>query len=440
MWIQNAIVTSLILQFDGSLRNPSTLRPNESVRPRHLLSPSSPMASCAAALLQEDGRTVHSLGGKPLSTTHHTITSADAEYEGLLLGLNHILYLCENSLLPHSDRNGDSNDDAVEDGGIDVSDESTTTTIRILVQGDCKTVVDHLNRRAVPRRQRGFYDEARGLIDRIQSVTAAEGRYPVTFRFRHIPREENSLCDLLCRMVIDVIQKKAMTDVRRKTKELVEASARDAYAGDNRNTIKLPTSKKKRLMLDKTPFAVPLGYLSNDGGSYVPLYLRPALVCDIACAAISVHDPVAVRLCGHTIIQEANLWQRLYKKELTGACDLDNLGRLLDYMALFHMQLYREADEIWRRLDVGVDRVERGDDMYLLCTRVVDELRRVQSLVHSRDDVCVNFSETILPYSDWDIIVNNWYQLLIDTFVEPKNSLPKNGRKKLMLENSVWLL
>eukprot|EP00555_Chaetoceros_dichaeta_P008235 CAMPEP_0198273994 /NCGR_PEP_ID=MMETSP1447-20131203/58764_1 /TAXON_ID=420782 /ORGANISM="Chaetoceros dichaeta, Strain CCMP1751" /LENGTH=400 /DNA_ID=CAMNT_0043967921 /DNA_START=38 /DNA_END=1240 /DNA_ORIENTATION=+ len=400
------------------------------------------MATCAAALLLEDGKTIHSLGGKHVlssltTITQQTISSADAEYEGLLLGLNHVLYLCENSLLPLS---------CDDDNYVDASDGSNGaadgSVVNIIIRGDCKMVIDHLNQYAIPRKQRGYYKKVKGLIHHIQNITAAAGKHPITFKFEHIPRNENVLCDFLCQMLITVMQKKAVEDLRLMTQEAeVNATINLHAGGEEQKEMKLPRSKKKRFMFDKTPFTVPLGYLSIDEGGHIPLHARPALICDIACAAIRVNDPVAMRLTGHIIVQEANLWQRMFKKELTNTCNLQYLGWSLEYAALLRMQLYREADKIGRKIYSDFGEVECGDESQLIFMQVLDELLKVRSLLQLRDTECVNLREVTMPYSKWSSIINDWYYVLSDVFVKPESGyLPKNGWKKLVIEGSVWLL
>lgn len=430
--ITNTIVSLLILQFDGSLRSPSTLRPNEDVRPHHIRSPSSPMASCAAVLLKDDGRTIQSLGGKPLLSVDLTITSADAEYEGLLLGLKHLLYLCENQSLP-SDRMESYSDDVSS-----AMNAGNFTTV-VLIQGDCKMIIDHLNQRAIPRKQRRYYDESKELMDRIQSVTSVTEKRRINFQFQHIPRNENKLTDFLCQIAIAVLQKKAVEDLQQMTKDASEFNN-----GDNPQPVKLPTSKKKRLIFSETPFSTPLTHLSNEIGSYIPLYARPALVCNLACAAIETDDPVALRLCGQMIVREAKSWKRLFTRptDVISSSNLDDLGRSLECIALVRMGLCREAEKIGKKglLDGGVNTIDCADESSPQCVQVINELCRIQSLVNITEYTCINCGETVLPHSDWNSVVDSWCRLLIDSFVAPEIDVSQeNGWKKLLLKNSVWL-
>ena len=101
------------------------------------------------------------IGGKYLDTSKIK-TSGEAEFEGLILGLEGLL-AWQKYVAP------------VVDGAI-------------LVRGDCKTAIQHMQGRSRPRKLANLYDHAIALVQRI----------PWTLQFEHCPRENNVLCDRLC--------------------------------------------------------------------------------------------------------------------------------------------------------------------------------------------------------------------------------------------------
>ena len=151
----------LILQFDGSLRPP-----RDRGFPTQKLGR---LASCSAIVLSNDRRRVLAIGGQTFPLVAG-MTSADAEFEGLLLGLE---FLC------HTRHPLDSND--------------SIASPSLLVEGDCKAVIDIMNRDARARKVASRYDVAMRYITELD---------PVSVEFRHIPRDMNQLGDSICREVI----------------------------------------------------------------------------------------------------------------------------------------------------------------------------------------------------------------------------------------------
>jgi ribonuclease HI len=143
----------LVLQFDGSLRPP-----RDAGFPTKKLGR---LASCGAALLSDDRRTL-ALGGKTFPLLAG-MTSADAEFEGLLLGLE---FLCTQTY---------------EDG------------LSLLVEGDCKAVIDLMNQDAIPRKVQQRYNAAMRYLSKLDFAD---------IKFQHIMRENNQLCDSVCSEVM----------------------------------------------------------------------------------------------------------------------------------------------------------------------------------------------------------------------------------------------
>lgn len=149
----------LVLQFDGSLRPPRD--------PGFPTQKLGRLASCSAALLKDDR--IVAVGGRTLPL-FPGMTSADAEFEGLLMGLE---FLC-------SDNRCDEE--------------------KLVVQGDCKVVIDLMNQQARPRKLESKYDAAVKCLGRL-------GVHDIDFQ--HIMRESNGLCDSVCGKVIEMAVEQA---------------------------------------------------------------------------------------------------------------------------------------------------------------------------------------------------------------------------------------
>lgn len=151
------LVGLIVVRFDGSLKMPTA-----EGRAR--------LASAAATLSvvkdwdEKCEEQFLCIGGKHLDTSKIR-TSAEVEFEGLILGLEGILAHQE-FLTPLVEKYG----------GI------------IRVQGDCKTAIQQMQGRSKSRKLALSYSKASELVEKI----------PWSLQFEHCPREQNALCDRLC--------------------------------------------------------------------------------------------------------------------------------------------------------------------------------------------------------------------------------------------------
>ena len=252
----------IILQFDGSLRPPRD--PGCATLPARMATCSSRLAFCAkrlpttlavplgqnASLGQELATTLASVpyldllpttddqstqqpnqklvtdfvGGRLLPLTMG-MTSAHAEYEGLLLGLEMLLELQSRGSgtnpAPFNLEHRTSSFHLPQPEGT--SDYKTDDAV-LIIQGDCKTVIEQLSGRSLSRKLRECYEVAQERINRLQQDREAKQRGNVdsrrsTFRirqvqFQHIPRKQNIVCDAICGLLMFHICRNAERSLR----------------------------------------------------------------------------------------------------------------------------------------------------------------------------------------------------------------------------------
>jgi len=125
---------SLVLQFDGSFRPPKDFGfPTDSMRK---------LPSCSSAILADGDEQVLALGGK-LIPFMPGMTSADAEYDGLLVGLEWLGKQEDDWWTKHA--------------------SSKTLTIR----GDNKAIIDQLSGSALPRKLLSKHEYGQSIFDNI---------------------------------------------------------------------------------------------------------------------------------------------------------------------------------------------------------------------------------------------------------------------------------
>jgi hypothetical protein len=266
--LRHTLLASLILRFDGSWKHPRD--------PEFPTSSLGRMAACAACIIipkeqQPDGvrsiddTTVALVGGRRLDVG--TVRgSAEAEYEGVILGLDGLLQLHRD----HSGVNGISRSSSV-----------------VTVEGDCKTVIDQLKGIARPRKLDQYYNRAIALIQQL----------PYEFRYQHIPRAENVLCDRICARILVEQQLETWESLHQ---ELAFIYTNATLVGDEMSSEDLLSSFLHR-------------NFDPAGKHYIPLSQRPPFYRSIASTASRIGDFA-------TMVEVGNILETEVKSVWSAVC------------------------------------------------------------------------------------------------------------------------
>jgi len=258
-----AVATSLVivLQFDGSLcppRDPISgftyshdfLHGDSTRKP--LLGGSEKLASCSATISLSslcDGVREEipiAIGGRYLSNIPR-MTSATTEYEGMLLGLEWLAQSFSSVYMLNQSA----------DATHVINRERKFEDSQLIIRGDCKSVIDQLNSRSVPRKMEPHYNLAISRIECIRDLYAVYHQRTTSKNlqtpdasvspelkvcFEHVPREKNYFCDALCKLIIN-----------RKQLDFVESIQDLILLGENDETNsaddgpKIDTFNKRRI-------------------------------------------------------------------------------------------------------------------------------------------------------------------------------------------------
>ena len=335
---------TLILQFDGSLRIPQD--PNPEVIPNSISSSSIlPLASCSAALLTDDKDQNHitvTLKGEAIQGIQ--LTSADVEYEGLILGLNEVINFYDYRTSIGQDQEPIS----VSYKGIIYDNSYNTNDGRIIVRGDCKTVIDQMNGISLPRKQRKYYNDSKKLIQQI------EKDHNIKITFEHVSRTENELCDYACYKIIQLVQWKSVLELKDSIDAIVTSNSDNGFAIQN----ELPISKNKRIKFRGSQFVNLIDAISSwDSYSQVPISIRPYWMCELFFSAEQSKDYVAIRLIGEALIAESKRWKNI-SSDLSQNMEL--LGYRLVVNSLEQMNLRKEANKIANKSPFSVEQHDDG--------------------------------------------------------------------------------
>jgi hypothetical protein len=271
--LRHVFLASLILRFDGSWKHPRD--------PEFPTSSLGRMAACAACIIipkeQPDGvriiddTTVALVGGRRLDVGI-VRGSAQAEYEGVILGLEELLQLYR--------------DNSNVNGIFRSSSSASSTPVVITIEGDCKTVIDQLQGIAQPRKLDQHYNRA---IDLIQQL-------PFEFRYQHIPRAENVLCDRICARILEEQQFEALESAYQ---EIYFIYTNATLVGDERSSADLLPSFLRR-------------HFGPPSKNYIPLSQRPTFYRSIVFTASRIRDFATVVAVGNTLETEIkSVWSAM---------------------------------------------------------------------------------------------------------------------------------
>ena len=349
----NMIITQfllLVLHFDGSLV------------PATFMSSRKPMATCAAAIASEGQ--ILALGVKRI---RNSVTSADVEYEGLKLGIKWLV-------------------DHISSDRFMFGSDST-----IYIRGDCKTVIDQMNSKSFPRKQRQHYNEASDLIQHLKKG------YEVSFE--HVSRENNVLCDASCSVLQNVLLSQ---QVQRYTLDIQQLES--SYVV---NPLRL--SKKKLLKTNESVIRPLVESLKDFPFSFQPYYL-----CELCALTWAKNDYVGLRVIGETILEQIKVWKlrkESWKDETLQKMEF--LGDLSVHSGLQGLKLNMEATQYFDSMCRKYDLKQR---QYDLSKEILDMQQLVPSIdvnnmIPTYNSTLLNHLHTILLEHDDANIEDVWWTL-----------------------------
>jgi ribonuclease HI len=167
VWVLFMLIecSCLILHFDGSFHKHSGV------------------ASCAAAIFLDDGTTLVGLGGSQIESSSLVTTSAEIEYEGLILGLRWLLLLQNQH-------------------------QSVKATQSLTIRGDCLTIINQLRGTSRPRKLESKYREASILLQQLIAVHQAYHNPIIEWVPRSLPQQ--MVTDWTANELITIIQELEM--------------------------------------------------------------------------------------------------------------------------------------------------------------------------------------------------------------------------------------
>ena len=310
----------VLLQFDGSLRPPRDFYNFCS------LDGSQKLASCSAtiSLQSSDGlgeERMIAIGGKYISNEPF-ITSADTEYEGLILGLDWLIYALS------SERTDILNE------WCNVGEGEHLSADTLIIRGDCKAVIDQINSRSFPRKMQTKYNLAMDKIESIKQLYA-ERYYHRTMQenlgttnhndmlsvhLEHVQREYNTFCDAICKLIIN----KKQADLVASVQALIKLGEEDIHNNLN-NNMRINHNKKKRkkssIQLMSAYFLQAVDEICDN--PYLCNSSRIALACVLTKTCIYCKDAAILDRLSSFFLDFSRKWSKVYYAEN----DTDTVGR-----------------------------------------------------------------------------------------------------------------
>jgi ribonuclease HI len=329
-----------VLYFDGSLVPPS------------FKSSRKPIATCTAAITSDEGQ-ILALGVKRIQ---ESFTSADVEYEGLILGMKWLV-------------------DRIFSGEFISASDST-----IRIRGDCKTVIDQMNLKSFPRKQRQYYNEASDLIKYLRDY------YEIYFE--HVLRENNVLCDASCSVLQNVLLLQQIEKYRLDIQRLESSYVIHP----------LTKLSKKKLLKTKESVISPILHRLQD----IPFMFQPYYLCQLCALTLAKNDFIGLRVIGETILEQIKVW-KMWNDSWKGEIPqkIEFLGYLSIHSSLTGLNLNNEAAQYF-------DGMSRKYDMKHETYNLSDEIAKVQNLVPSTIDM----SNQMFDYNS--SILNNLHTTILN--------------------------
>ena len=326
-----AVATSLVivLQFDGSLcppRDPISgfTYSHECLRGASTRNPlfdgSEKLASCSATIslssLRDGVREEIpiAIGGRYLSDIPR-MTSATTEYEGMLLGLEWLAQSFSSVYMLNQ------SSDAINV----INRERKVEDLKFIIRGDCKSVIDQLNSRSVPRKMEPHYNLAISRIECIRDLYA-EHHQRTTYKhlqtpdasvspmlkvfYEHVPRKKNYFCDALCKLIINRKQLDFVESIR----YLILLGENDETNNSTDDVPKIDTFNKRRITYAMQPAGV---YFKQalDEICHNPQLChssRLALACVLTWASIRKKDVAILNDISGFYLDMSRRWSKFY--------------------------------------------------------------------------------------------------------------------------------
>jgi ribonuclease HI len=289
---------SLVLQFDGSFRPPKDFGFPTDLRK---------LPSCSSAILSDGNEQVLALGGK-LVPYNIGMTSADAEYDGLLVGLEWL---------------GKQEADWWTKNAL-----SKTLTIR----GDNKAIIDQLSGAALPRKLLDKHEYGQSIFENLN-------KHFTTINYQHVLRHQNVLCDSVC---CDIIQL-SVSRILNAFQADLEACTNEAPSDE--------TDKRKRKSTTSPLASLIQSYLNEDA-SVIPHSIRPAILKQLIGKAESLNDGFALVVIGGMMESESKLWPDGGNEPIGGSNCRELLlveGAQLQMKGWSLLKKGKEADKVGRK-------------------------------------------------------------------------------------------
>ncbi len=260
----NVIIAMLVvvLDFDGSLRPPRD--PGFPVIPFKMATGSASVSVLVGGESTFDGSKLLpvAVGAHwlPLDTD---MTSAHAEYYGLLLGLEYLndlksLY----DLFPRK--------------SITINDIDECS---IVIRGDCKAVIDQLSGKSIPRKVEMLHRRAINLLSQLENKVG-------NLEAKHMTRDQNTLCDGLCSSLMNLMECQVMKSFAQ------DFDTAATNIGTWKSTLEISaTLDKRKSQLDlNSPFMLYDHYLKSETQCRIKYSSRKAIYQAIAALSIAAAD------------------------------------------------------------------------------------------------------------------------------------------------------
>ena len=256
---------------------------------------------------------------------------------------------------------------------------------QLIIRGDCKAVIDQLNSRSNPRKTEEYYTAAMEKIQRIQDRSSV-----METSFEHVGRENNILCDTLCKLVLNIEQTRVVESIQ-DVICMGEAESITKHITYTNNNIRKRSTKKNTFVPKSIHYATVIEEIANC--SHICVSSRLALACLLSKSAVRTQDAAILSLLSGFFLQSSRAIHKILLSETTATAmkeTLRTLSILCEMLAMDFAGAKQDTEESQEKKRIILD---ADEDVMTKLNRNLDAIL----------EMCTtnNEHEILFPYSEF---------------------------------------
>ena len=228
----------------------------------------------------------------------------------------------------------------VDDESLLLYHDSYAMEQQLIIRGDCKAVIDQLNSRSNPRKTEEYYTTAMEKIQRIRDRSSV-----METSFEHVGRENNILCDTLCKLVLNIEQTRVVESIQ-DVICMGEAESITKQITYTNNNVRKRSIKKNCFVPKSIHYVTVIEEIANC--SHICVSSRLALACLLSKSAVRTQDAAILSQLSGFFLQTSRTIHKILHSETTASTTKETLRTisiLCEMLAMGFAGTKQDAEE-----------------------------------------------------------------------------------------------